>query len=135
MKNKLFYIVLTMVAITAIMLTSCSKEKRIEGKWKIDRASGEFSDDKGETWTFKSNGTCICYLGGLDLDGEWSLSQDDLSIELDMRDYGYDAKKVLGDFTIDKLSSNEMSISGVWKIMWVDGGSDNSKASYDFEKK
>lgn len=129
--KKIF--IIAIVAFTAIMLTSCSKEKRIEGKWKIVRSSGEFSDDTGETWKFNSNGNCICYIGGLDLDGEWSISKDNLAIEIDMRDYGYEVRKVSGDFTIDKLSSNEMSITGVWRSKFSDGN-ENHKVSYEFEK-
>lgn len=131
MKKISFLVVAAFVATLAMMMfTSCSKEKQIEGKWKITKASGYFSDDKGETWTFKANGKCSCYLDGLDLDGEWSISKDELTIEINE-----EGLKITGDFTLDNLSSKEMSISGTWKVKYDDGDSGSWKVSYDFEKK
>lgn len=126
MKNiKLFIMVAFLAAATTMILTSCSKEKRIEGKWKITHATGVFSDDKGETWTFKSNrsGSFIC--SGWDVDGDWSISGDELTIDAKLQGY-----KVVGEFSIDKLNSSKMSLSGSWK---VDGEKEN--VTYEFEKK
>lgn len=126
MKNiKLFIMVAFLAAATTMMLTSCSKEKQIEGKWKITHASGDFSDDKGETWTFKSNSSGSFIFYGYDVDGDWSISGDELTIDAKINGY-----KLVGEFTIDKLSSSKMSLSGSWK---VDG--EKMNVTYEFEKK
>jgi len=131
-KIKLFATI-ALLAIVALSISSCSKESKIEGKWKITKVSGdEISDDKGSTWTFKENGSCTIALWEEDWDGDWSISKDELSIELDEMD-NY---RISGEFTIDELSSSAMSISGTWTIKdYTEDYTYKEKVSYDFEKK
>lgn len=130
-KIKLFATI-ALLAIVALSVSSCSKESKIEGKWKITKATGEFSYDKGSTWTFKENGSCTIALGEEDWDGDWSISKDELSIDLEE----VDDIKISGEFTIDELSGSAMSLSGTWTAKDTDEGyTDKEKVSYDFEKK
>ena len=130
---------LGMVALlaAAMLMVSCSKEDKIVGKWKITHASGDFSDDKGSTWNFKDNGKCSIVVGNSDFDGEWSLSNDCLTIDIEYSTSSSEGK-VIGEFDIDELSSSEMSLSGQWNDSWSYNGSRQTrkyKVSYDFEKK
>lgn len=137
-KFKLFGMVALLAA--ALLMVSCSKEDKIVGKWKITHASGEFSDCKGDIWTFKDNGKCSGVVVFEDeLDFEWSLSNDCLTLEIDE-----DGASIVGEFDIDELSSSEMSLSGEWKYSYYEydyeyGGrnlvSGKYKVNYDFEKK
>lgn len=131
-KIKLFATI-ALLAIVALSISSCSKESKIEGKWKITKATGsDLSYDKGSTWTFKENGSCTIALWEEDLDGDWSISKDELSIDLEE----FEGFKISGEFTIDELSGSAMSLSGTWTVKdYYDGDTDKEKASYDFEKK
>ena len=125
---------LGMVALfaTAMMLCSCSKESQIVGKWKITKAPSDWSEsDKGETWTFKEGGSCTLFVSGVDLDGDWSVSKDNLTIDLEK----YEGVKITGEFTIDELKSKTMSLSGNWNAKTEGGESRKIKANYEFEKK
>ena len=137
-KYKLFLVV-ALIAATSMMLTSCSKEKRIEGKWKVTRASGEFSDDKGSVWTFKESGDVTFQVDEYEYDGTWYVSGDELTIE-----YRNDEENVdlTGEFSIDDISSREMSLSGKWidKHYETEYGeysrvTNKYNVSYYFEKK
>jgi hypothetical protein len=137
-----FFAVVALVAATAIMFTSCSKEKKLEGKWKITKSSTsesgyDFSEAKGESWSFKDNGKCSVHITWTssykrDYDGTFSVSGNTLSIDLDKDSYG---DKVDGEFDIDELSSKELSISGTWTIKEEGYNPGKVKCSYDFEKK
>lgn len=116
-----------LVAATIMGITSCSKEDKIVGKWKVTRVTGEIGGEKDDIWTFKENGSCSVVITGIDFDGDWSISKDNLSI--DINENGY---KFVGDFTIDELSSKELSISGKWTYK---NYGESYKANYDFEKK
>lgn len=126
-------LVFALLALTIVSISSCSKEDRIVGKWKITHASGDLSDDKGGTWTFKEKGTCSFTLFELDFEGEWSISKDNLTIDCSETRNGSKVN-ISGDFEIDNLTSSEMSLSGEW-IVKVDDEKDKIKVSYDFEKK
>ena len=137
-KYKLFLVV-ALIAATSMMLTSCSKEKRIEGKWKVTRASGDFSDDKGSVWIFKESGDVTFQVNEMDLDGTWYVSGDELTIDYHSDKEGWD---LTGEFSIDDISSREMSLSGIWIEKGYQYESDPTsfytekyKVSYDFEKK
>lgn len=140
-KIKLFGII-ALLAVAVVTVSSCGKDNKIVGKWKITSASGEFSDDKGEIWTFKDKGTCSIVIGGDTFDGEWSISKDNLTIDIDDREI-----TITGDFSIDELKSKSMSLSGEWTAKYQEDDyyyyKSNSKytetvrvkANYDFEKK
>lgn len=136
-----FFGIVALLAVAMVAVSSCGKEKKIVGKWKITSASGELKEDKGETWTFKEKGDCTVVIGGENYDGEWSISGDNLSIDLDEFDEDIE---VSGDFTVDELSSKAMSISGEWIVKYdynydykgsKDSETEKIKANYDFEKK
>lgn len=128
-KFKIFGLV-ALLAATTMVFMSCSKESKIEGKWKITKASpSEIEDDKGETWTFKEGGSWSGVIDGLDVDGDWTISKDDLTISTKMESY-----KVTGEFSIDELKKRSMSLSGKWTVKF-DGESESMKANYEFEKK
>ena len=132
MLNKFKLLGMVALFATAMMLCSCSKESQIVGKWKITKAPSELSeDDKGETWTFKEGGSCTVFVYGMDLDGDWSVSKDNLTIDLEK----FESVKLTGDFTIDELKSKTMSLSGSWNFKFEDGNSEKMKANYEFEKK
>lgn len=103
---RLFGIVALLIA-AMVFVSSCSKEKKIIGKWKCTSATGNFKEFKDETVTFKEGGKCTF----IDIDGEWSISKDNLTIEIDD-----DEVKATCDFTIDDLSSSEMSLDGTMTI-------------------
>ena len=125
-------VVLMTAATMAFM--SCSKENKIEGKWKIVYASTEFSDDKGETWTFKENKSWSGAIDGLIVDGDWSISKDELTIDVSGQDAGY-TYRLTGEFSIDELTGRELSLSGKWTIKWSDGQKNTWSGNYEFEKK
>ncbi|MBP5536390.1 MAG: lipocalin family protein [Bacteroidales bacterium] len=140
-KTKIFVVIAFIAATAMMMLTSCSKEKRIEGKWKITRVSiiSTSSSDseevewlkgaKDECWTFKANGTGFFVIASdYQLDGDWSISGDNLTITTEKDSYGI---KNTGDFTIEELNGKVLSINGKWKD--TDGW--NAKVSYEFEKR
>ena len=66
--------------------SSCTKEKKIIGKWKIAYAKEAGYTDKnanGETWTFKENGTFVGYLAYFEeeMTAKWSIDGDELIIK------------------------------------------------------
>lgn len=127
--------VAVLLAATTLMFASCQKtEDKLVGKWKITKAPSDLSDDKGETWTFKEGGSVSFFMGGEDIDGDWSVSNENLTIDGTL-DYGEGEKfKISGDFTIDELDKKALSLSGNWTIKFY-GESEKIKANYDFEKK
>ena len=137
-KTKLFCIVVLMTAVTFVFM-SCSKEDKIVGKWKITKVSSELSEDKGESWTFKESKKCSVVIDGVDCDGEWYVSNDELTIYIDENTSWYKdsyfVTKLTGEFSIEELSSKDLSLSGKWKIKWSDGDSESIKVNYEFEKK
>ena len=60
--------------------------------------------------------------------GEWSISKDNLTIEVG---------DIIGDFEIDELNSDELSISGEWSEIDTRTGEVREifKSSYNFKKK
>ena len=125
---RLLGIVALLIA-AMVFVSSCSKEKKIIGKWKCTSATGDFKEFKDETVTFKDGGKCTF----ADADGEWSISKDNLTIEAEE-----DGDKITFDFTIDDLSSSEMSLDGTATVKYYyDGEYETYKAkgTMDFEKK
>lgn len=124
---KLFCIA-AFLAVVMVTATSCGKDKKIVGKWKCTNVRGE--GVRGMIWTFKENGDFFWdEEGDIDEDyGEWSISKDNLTIEI------WD---IIGDFTIEELNSDEMSISGEWTEINTRTGEvrERFRSSYDFKKK
>lgn len=164
MKKSLRMILLAAIAVT-MCLSSCTKkpEKLIVGKWKIVSARCSdnnvkpwvieaISNDKGEVWNFKENGTFIGYMNVLSLlefgisDVECDYICDDNMIEgrdgnlrgIIDGDTRYD---IVFTFDIDEISKKELSISGKIKITFTDiyeGYSETETVSsikYELEKK
>ena len=131
--------VIALLAITVATVSSCGKDKKIVGKWKITSATGSFSYDKGETWTFKDNGKCVIVIDNEPYDGEWSVSKDNLTIDIEEDEF-----TINGDFSIDELKSSSMSLSGEW-VAKIDYDyyyykssskeTERIRGSYEFEKK
>ena len=134
--------IIAILSILVVSVSSCSKEKKIVGKWKVTSATGDFLEDKGNTWTFKENGKCTIPTGELEIDGEWTISSDNLTIDINqpLTIEGYNCNiKGTADFDIETLSNKEMSLSGnvnlklYYQNVLVE--SEAMKGSYDFEKK
>lgn len=137
-KLKIFGMVVLMLT-TVIFMSSCNKnEKNIVGKWKVTNSTDHCED--GETWYFKDNGSCYvtCEEFGGELDGEYSISKNSLTITANYIE-GYDySVKLRWDMDIDVLTKKEMSLSGTVKLTEVDDGysySETEKVSYDFVKR
>lgn len=130
--------VIALLAITVATVSSCGKDKKIVGKWKITSATGDFYYDKGERWTFKDNGKCVIVIENHTYDGEWSVSKDNLTIDIEEDEF-----TINGDFSIDELKSSSMSLSGEWTAKIDDDYNFKSsskyteriRGSYEFEKK
>lgn len=126
---KLFGLVILMLTTVAFM-SSCQKnEKKIVGKWKITKAPQDYSNDKGEIWTFKESGNCSIFYDEEELDGEYSVNKNSLSITCKDGDY-----RCNFDFDIDVLNKKEMSLSGTVKES-TGYYNYSGKVSYDFEKR
>ena len=134
LKKMKMIAMVALLAATTMAFMSCSKESKIEGKWKITKAPSELSDDKGETWSFKEGGSGSICFNKHDFDVDWAISKDNLTIE-----YKEKGVKLTGDFTIDELKSRTMSLSGKWTIKYTDDykgdETESIKANYEFEKK
>ena len=134
MKRKIFFVMVAVIAaVSMLMLTSCSKENRIEGRWVIRRVSDNLmgTGTEGHTWTFRDNRTCLIYLDGEDLEGNWSISGDNLTIGVNYYYNGEDYK-FTGDFTITNLGRKELSLTGKWILASTGNGSDD--VSYRFDR-
>lgn len=149
-------ILLAAIAAT-LCFSSCTKkpEQLIVGKWKVVSARSsdiDVSDDKGETWTFKENGTFVghfSFLDGLDGGGdiECRYTCDDNTITLRggdlegrINDYDYYINyEYVFTFDIDEITSEVLSISGKVKGSMNDSEgyseSDMAKLSYELERK
>ena len=131
MKLKLFAMV-ALLAATTFMFTSCSKESQITGKWRVTRANSSeinVSNDKDETWTFKEKGVFSGVVQGIDVNGTWNVSKDNLTINFEM----VGGTKVSGVFAIGELRSKTMALSGNWLYKYEDGSS-KLKINYVFDK-
>lgn len=134
-KLKLFGII-ALLAVAVVAFSSCTKEKKIVGKWKVTKAKLDgdtLSDMKGAIWTFKENGNCTCEFVIGEVDGEWSISKDDLTIELEQG-----SMTMTCDFTIDELTNSEMELSGKAKETGYSDGERYTysyKLDFEFEKK
>lgn len=118
---------IAILAVAMVTVTSCGKEKKIVGKWKCTSVRGE--GWYGMIWKFKDNGEFIWQEDeGEDDYGEWSISKDELRIEVG---------DIIGEFDIDELTSREMSISGEWTEINTRTGEvrERFSSSYDFKKK
>ncbi len=127
-----FFTFLAILVASVLILTSCSKESLIVGKWRIAKASIngiELSADKGETWTFKEKGVFSGVVQGIDVNGTWNVSRDNLTINFEM----VGGTKVSGVFAIGELRSKTMSLSGNWLYKYEDGSS-KLKINYVFDK-
>ncbi|MCR5424422.1 MAG: hypothetical protein K6E93_06675 [Bacteroidales bacterium] len=94
---------------------------------------------RGSVWTFKESGDVTFQVDEYDFDGTWYVSGDELTIE-----YRNDEEDVdlTGEFSIDDISSREMSLSGKWidkhyETVYGEYSrvTDKYNVSYDFEKK
>lgn len=136
-KVKVFAMV-ALLAATTLMFSSCSKESQITGKWRITRVSSSewsaVSDDKGEVWNFKEGGKGSVILTGNDFDASWTISGDNLNLELDGVYYSGEKVKCTGDFSIETLKSKEMSLSGSWVFKYQGEQLAKYKVNYEFEK-
>ena len=133
--------IVALIIATVVMFSSCNKyEKKIVGKWKIikEKTDGESMDeDEGETITFKDNGTCTIVFWGGELDGDYSINGESLTINVND-----DGEKYAFTFDVD-IKKSVMYLSGKCKYTYdeydYDYGyytaTDNFKVSYELEKK
>ena len=157
------------VLATMVCFSSCTKnpERLIVGKWKVVSARcsdnnvkpwviDAISNDKGETWSFKENGTFVGYMNLLSLqeidelgygDVECDYICDDNTIEgrggnlRGITDYGETRYDIVFTFEIDEISKNELSITGKITVTWTSFDYEESetetvtKIKYELEKK
>ena len=141
-RNLKLFGIIALLAVAVVAFSSCTKEKKIVGKWKVTKATGDFDGDKGSTWTFKDNGKCTIESGDMEMDGEWSISKDELTIDFDedrtIEGYRVNIKGV-ADFDIDDLTNSEMSLDGKVHMKVYYNGSlleeETVKGKYELEKK
>ena len=131
--------IVALIIATVVMFSSCNKyEKKIVGKWKIvkEKVDGEeVGEVEGETITFRENGTCTIVFLESELDGEYYLNDETLTIDAKYPDGKY-------TFTFDvEIKKSVMYLSGKCKDTY-DGyyydyykGTDYYKVSYELEKK
>ncbi len=154
---KKFVKIFLLAAIAVMMcFSSCTKkpEKLIVGKWKIVSAHSSdianLSDDKGEIWRFKENGTFEGYFGFLEevveegfvecrynCDGNTIVLQGGNLEGSLYYDHYYEC---VFTFDIDEITKDGLSISGKVKFTEKDydgetGDTDIIKLSYELEKK
>lgn len=135
-RNLKLFGIIALLAVAVVAFSSCTKEKKIVGKWKVTKAKLDgdtLSDMKGAIWTFKENGNCTCEVVESEVDGEWSISKDELTIELEQG-----SMTMTCDFTIDELTNSSMELSGKAKeTSYYDGEryTDSYKLEFEFEKK
>ena len=136
MHNKLKLAVLAVAfAAVASLFVSCSKESKMEGKWKVTKVasldSDAIFDDQGTTWLLREYGSCNIALLGSHYDGKWYVDDDDLTIYLDK----VGDCRIVGDFDIEKLDNDDMSLSGEWTAKWDDGTRSEINVVYNLVKK
>ncbi len=138
-KSVKTFAMVALLAATALMFASCSKDAQIVGKWKITRAASSdwtsVSDDRGETWTFKEKGKGTVIITGSDFDMTWSISSDNLTLDVDGVYLGGEKVRCTGDFVIDELKSKTMTISGNWILKSEGTQVAKHKVTYEFDKK
>ncbi len=130
-----------LIIATVVMFSSCNKyEKKIVGKWKIvkEKVDGEeVGEDEGETITFRGNGTCTIVVTGIELDGDYYLNGETLTINAILED---DDKYT---FTLDvDIKKSAMYLSGKYKNTYIASFSNGSpitetdiiKVSYELTK-
>ncbi|MCQ2269756.1 MAG: DUF5640 domain-containing protein [Bacteroidales bacterium] len=135
-KLKIFGMVVLMLT-TVIFMSSCNKnEKNIVGNWMVTSSPNQ--KDNQEIWSFRDNGSCSVTFEGEVLSGEYSLSNNSLSITAKTEENDtYYGMNYQWDLNIDVLDKKEMSLSGTRKYMVMNGYNDSyiEKVSYNFKKK
>jgi len=146
---------LTLIAAVAMIMcfSSCTKEKKIEGKWKITYAKEDGYNDKnaiGETWTFKENGTFVGYLSYFEQEvtAKWSIDGNELIIkggDLEGSESGSgwsDSWEIIYTLDIDQLDNKNLVVSGKAKEIYTetedgytDTDTDSWSVSYELEAK
>ena len=124
--------IVALIIATVVLFSSCNKyEKKIVGKWKIvkEKVDGEeVGEDEGETITFRENGTCTIVFHEAELDGEYYLNDETLTINAkdEGEDYYYK-----DSFTLDvEIKKSQMYLSGKCKETW----SEHFDFSYELTK-
>ena len=131
---------LTLIAAVAMIMcfSSCTKEKKIVGKWKITYAKEDGYNDKNavsEIWNFKENGSFTGYLSGLEgeITCKWIVDGDELTLKGgDMEGSYYE---IIYTLDIDEITNKTLVVSGKAKY-YEDGELDDSwSVNYELEAK
>ena len=152
--KRFVQIILSAAIAVTLCFSSCTKkpEKLIVGKWKIVSAHSSdisnLSDDKGEIWRFKENGTFEGYFGFLEeivekgfVESHYNCDGETIVLRggnLEGNLYDDHIYECVFTFDIDEITKDALSISGKLKFTESSDGEigdiDIVKLSYELEK-
>ena len=128
MLNKFKLLGIVALLATALFMTSCSKENMLEGAWNCTSLTVDGETQSGGQWIFSDGGSFTMNMGE-SLSGNWSLSGDNLTINVSQSSNGW-SESITMNLTVTELKSKSLKVNGTCNSRYTESGYGSGSYSY-----